>query len=154
LLKEGQGALMDRRDHLWHNLAPQKELRLSPTVYSFLTPYSSSTLQAVQFRVQNNVLDDHINKLLEIGMVVGNSPSGNESHTCPRDDKNSPVPVAANAHGGAFPPISVPVREFIYARNLSLLGSAIFKGKFKLIISNQYKLNKKTKIIRDIYIRV
>jgi hypothetical protein len=70
---------MDRRDHLWHNLAPQKDLRLSPIVYSFLTPYSNSTLRAVQFMVQNNVLDDHMSKMLEIGMVTGNFPLRNES---------------------------------------------------------------------------
>lgn len=53
------------------------------------------------------------------------------SHSCPR-----------NAHGWAFSLIRVPVGDFIPVRNLSPLENAIFRAKFKFIISNQYKLDK------------
>jgi hypothetical protein len=46
------------------------------------------------------------------------------------------------AHGGDFCHILVPVGEFISTENPSALENAIFRVKFKFIISNQYKLNK------------
>jgi hypothetical protein len=43
---------------------------------------------------------------------------------------------------GEFFSYPVPIGEFIHMGNLSLLENTILKGEFKLIISNQYKLNK------------
>jgi hypothetical protein len=52
-------------------------------------------------------------------------------------------PIHVNAHEEGFSPIYISVGEFIYAGNPSPLRSAIFKDKFKLIISNKYKLKNK-----------
>jgi hypothetical protein len=58
-------------------------------------------------------------------MATGISPSGNGIPSPSPWGQKFPIPVPANAHGGAFSPIPVPVREFIPvgnpAGNLSLL---------------------------------
>lgn len=48
-----------------------------------------------------------------------------------------------NVHREAFSPIPLPIGKFIHTENLSPLENTIFWVKFKLIISNQYKLNDK-----------
>jgi hypothetical protein len=75
---------------------------------------------------------------VEIGIATGIFPSGNGSPSpSPWGEK---FPVPANAHGGAFSPIPVPIGEFIPvgnpAGNLSPLEVSTFKDKFKLILSN------------------
>jgi hypothetical protein len=51
-------------------------------------------------------------------------------------------------------PIHVPVGKCIHAGNSSMLGSAIFKDKFKLNISNKYKLNQQDLKLQKTYFRV
>jgi hypothetical protein len=66
-------------------------------------------------RTRDRVRNDNIHDRL--GMATGISPSGNGSPSpSPRGGKFS-VPVPADAHGGAFSPIPVPVGEFIPVGN-------------------------------------
>jgi hypothetical protein len=81
-----------------------------------------------------------VHTLSTLGMATGIFLSGNGSPSLSSRGEKFLVPVPANAHGGAFSPILVPVGEFIPVgnptRNLSLLEVSIFKDKFKLIVSN------------------
>jgi hypothetical protein len=71
-----------------------------------------------------------------IEMTTQNSSSGNGSpFPSPWREKFS-VPVPVNTHGEDFSPILGPIGEFISAGNLSPLVCAIFREKFKLIMSN------------------
>jgi hypothetical protein len=52
-------------------------------------------------------------------------------------DRKTPRSRPRERSRGHFSPILILIEEFIPARNLSPLGSVKFKGKSKLIISNQ-----------------
>jgi hypothetical protein len=75
-------------------------------------------------------------------MTTENSLQGMAPHARPRGEKINSLFVPTNANERDFSPIPIPVDDFIPARNSSSLGNTINRGKFKLIISNQYKLNK------------
>jgi hypothetical protein len=78
-------------------------------------------------------------------MAGKNSSSGNGSLS--REEKKSCQRTIE-----AFSLISIRVEEFVPVENSSSLE--IFRDKFKLIISNQYKLNKQDLKLEYIYIYI
>jgi hypothetical protein len=89
--------------------------------------------------------------MLTRGMASGNSLSGNGSHPCgpcPTRGKNL-VFVPTNIHREPF--LSSPSQPGLSTRGIHPLEILLFGYKFKMIISNQYKLNKQDLKLQEIY---